>query len=65
MGEGNQTGSAVTFFVDRASRDFRLSIASPAKGAAEPSLPVAEDFEGKPRPAPIGSRADVGCFEAP
>jgi hypothetical protein len=65
LGEGNQTGSADTFFVNRAARDFRLSAVSPAKGAAEPGQQVAEDFEGNPRPAPIGSRADVGCFEAP
>jgi hypothetical protein len=65
MGEGNQTAAASTLFVDRMARDFHLSAASPAKGAAEPGQVLVEDFEGRPRPAPAGARADAGCFEAP
>jgi hypothetical protein len=64
-GEGNQTGDAATFFVNRAARDFHLSISSPARQAAEPGLSIDEDLEGHPRPAPLGSRSDAGCFEAP
>jgi hypothetical protein len=65
MGEGNLLADASTFFADRAGRDFHLAAASPAKGAAGPGLGVHEDFDGNARPLPVGSRADVGCFEAP
>lgn len=65
IGEGNQVADSATFFTNLALKDFRLSAASPAKQAAEPNLLVNEDFEGKPRPVPAGSRSDAGCFEAP
>ncbi|HWU86039.1 MAG TPA: choice-of-anchor Q domain-containing protein [Kofleriaceae bacterium] len=64
-GEGNQVGDAATFFVNRIARDFHLASGSPARQAAESGLPVSEDFEGNRRPAPTGSRPDIGCFEAP
>jgi hypothetical protein len=65
MGQGNQTADGATLFVDHAARDFHLSAASPARGVAEPGQSLAEDFDGRPRPAPVGTRADAGCFEAP
>ena len=65
MGEGNQTADVSTIFVDRTARDFHLSAASPARGAAEPGQSLAEDLDGRPRPAPAGARADAGCFEGP
>lgn len=64
MGQGNIVADAATFFVSPVARDFHLSAASPAKGMAAPGTSVTEDFEGNPRPAPVGSTADVGCFEA-
>jgi len=64
-GRGDQVGDPATFFVNRASRDFHLASGSSAKNSAESSFPVAEDSDGNPRPAPIGSRPDIGCFEAP
>jgi hypothetical protein len=65
MGEGNIVADASTFFINQTARDFHLSAASPAKGAAAPGSSIADDFDGNPRPAPAGSRADVGCFEVP
>jgi hypothetical protein len=64
-GAGNVVADASTFFVNRGARDFHLAGASPAKGAADPAIPVREDFDGSPRPAPAQSRPDIGCFEAP
>ncbi|HWO19082.1 MAG TPA: hypothetical protein VNO30_09900 [Kofleriaceae bacterium] len=64
MGQGNVVADAATFFVDRAAQDFHLSAASPARAAAA-AASVADDFDGKRRPAPAGSRADIGCYEAP
>lgn len=65
MGQGNIVADSATFFVDRTARDFHLSATSPARGAAAPGSSVADDFDGKIRPAPAGSRADIGCYEAP
>jgi hypothetical protein len=65
QGEGNLIADATTFFIDRTAGDFHLACASPAKAAAEPGLAVREDFDGKPRSAPRGARADMGAFEAP
>ena len=64
QGEGNLVADASAFFVNRAAQDFHLAAASPAKGAAAPGLTVREDLDGNPRPAPAGSRPDMGCFEA-
>jgi hypothetical protein len=64
VGEGNLTASAATFFIDRGAENFHLARTSPAKGASEPGLQVTEDLEGNRRPVPLGSRADLGAFEA-
>jgi len=52
-------------FFDAPGRDLRLRSASPAIGAADPTLPGPPwDFLGRPRP--LGSpRADLGALEAP
>jgi hypothetical protein len=64
-GEGNKVAAPATFFANRAAKDFHLGTSSPAKDASQPGVVVTEDFDGRPRPQPAGSRADVGCFEAP
>ena len=61
---GNPSGDASTFFKSRASGDFHLATASPALNVGEPNI-VTSDFDGNPRPAPAGSRPDVGAYEAP
>ena len=62
-GEGNKVGDASTFFVDRAAKDFHLAPESPARDAAQASLPVTDDFDGNRRP--VGAAPDMGAFEAP
>lgn len=64
-GEGNLVADASAMFADAAAGDFHLACESPARGAAEPCLAVSEDGGGGPRPAPLGTRADIGAFEAP
>ncbi len=64
-GEGSKTGEVSTFFVDRDAKDFHLAPQSPARGSAEPGLPVIEDLERAPRPNPFGSAPDMGAFESP
>ncbi|HVZ24148.1 MAG TPA: choice-of-anchor Q domain-containing protein [Vicinamibacterales bacterium] len=63
-GEGNQIGSASTFFVDMANKNFHLAPGSPAIGAAESSAcaAVPSDHDGSARP---GSACDVGAYESP
>lgn len=65
-GPGNQVTNIDAIFVDRAGGDYHLSANSVARGGAEPGLTMVKtDFEGNPRPAPAGSTADCGAFEAP
>lgn len=65
-GTGNQVVGIDTIFVDRAGGDYHLATDSVARGGAEPGLTmVKSDFEGNPRPNPMGSTADCGAFEAP
>jgi len=65
-GTGNQVTGIDTIFANRGAGDYHLAPASIARGAAEPGLiMVKEDFDGNPRPAPAGSTADSGAFEAP
>jgi hypothetical protein len=64
-GEGNLVADASVMFADAAAGDFHLACESPARGAAEPCLAVSADGGGGPRPAPLGTRADIGAFEAP
>lgn len=64
-GTGNQAVGIETIFVDRASGDYHLAADSIARGAAEPDQTMVKtDYEGKPRPAPTGTPADSGAFEA-
>lgn len=65
MGVGAKQGDRSTFFIDLSGKDFHLSAASPARGAAEPGLGVSDDFDGHARPAPAGAAPDIGAFEAP
>lgn len=60
----NASGDATTFFKNRAGGDFHLAAGSPARGLGQPDL-VTTDFDGNPRPAPSGTRPDVGAYEAP
>lgn len=64
-GVGNRVADGATFFASKASRDFHLAPASPARGAAEPGTGVTRDLEGRLRPSPIGSVPDMGALEAP
>jgi len=64
VGVGVVQGDRSAFFVDLAGKDFHLSGTSRARGASEPGLGVSDDFDGNPRPAPIGSVPDMGAFEA-
>lgn len=64
-GAGNQITNIDAIFVDRAGGDYHLAPNSVARGGAEPGLTmVKSDFDGNPRPAPAGSTADCGAFEA-
>lgn len=65
MGVGAKQGARSTFFADLSGKDFHLSAASPARGAAESGLAVSDDFDGHARPAPAGTAPDIGAFEAP
>ncbi len=49
-------------FVNRAARDYHLDLASPMAGAGL-DVGVAFDADGDARPAPIGTRPDVGADE--
>jgi hypothetical protein len=65
-GTGNQVVGIETIFVNRMGGDYHLGADSVARGGAEPGLTMVKtDYEGNPRPAPVGSTADCGAFEAP
>jgi hypothetical protein len=63
-GQNNTVHESALFFVNPQNDDFHLSAGSPAIGLGEPGL-VSTDFDGNPRPAPVGSQPDVGAFERP
>ncbi len=63
-GQNNTVHESALFFVNPLNDDYHLSSSSPAIGLGEPGM-VTTDFDGKPRPAPIGSKPDVGAFEHP
>lgn len=65
-GTGNQVTGLETIFVNRAGGDYHLATGSVARAGAEPGLTtmVKTDYEGNPRPAPAGTAADCGAFEA-
>ena len=58
-------------FVDTANGDFHLTDNSPCIGAAIDSIEIAgtwyycplTDFEGRPRPNPVGTMPDMGAYE--
>jgi hypothetical protein len=64
-GTGNKVGSAASFFVDMANKDFHLAAGSPAIGAGSAGANVTVDYDGNPRPNPAGSSPDVGALESP
>ena len=43
--------------------DFRLKAISPAVNKGNQATGVATDLDGKPRPLPVGTKPDLGCFE--
>ena len=65
MGSNDKVADISTVFADLANKDFHLGSGSPALGSAEPGLPVSDDYEGNPRPNPVGSMPDMGAYEAP
>ena len=50
-------------YVDRASGDFHLQDESHLIGAGLLGGAPATDFDGQPRPDPVGSNPDIGAFE--
>lgn len=46
------------------SSDFHLAPGSPCFGAGNPVLILNQDLDGQPRPQPLGSNPDMGCYEA-
>jgi hypothetical protein len=64
-GTGNEVVGIETIFVNRAGGDYHLATGSVARAGAEPGLTMVKtDYEGNPRPAPAGTDADCGAFEA-
>lgn len=65
-GVGNKAVDLESIFANRGAGDYHLSATSAARGASEAGLTtmVTTDFDGNPRPAPAGSTADSGAFEA-
>lgn len=43
--------------------DFRLQLNSPAINKGNPAAGLLTDLDGKPRPLPVGTNPDLGCFE--
>jgi hypothetical protein len=54
---------AASLFVQPDEGDYHLAAGNPAAGAASPSSTTDVDFDGDARPAPAGSRADIGADE--
>jgi hypothetical protein len=61
------TGNVVAdpLFVDEMGEDFHITSASPARGAADPGATLGSDCDGESRPAPAGTRRDIGADEVP
>jgi len=64
---GPGTGNVVMdpLFVAPATRDYHIQAGSPAAGLADPASHLVRDFDGDPRPNPVGSVADSGADEIP
>jgi hypothetical protein len=52
-------------FVDKNTGNYMLSAGSPAKSKAVSGAQVLVDFQGEPRPNPMGTPADLGADEVP
>lgn len=65
MGASSFKADGATFFVSKSTKNFHLAAGSPAVGKAQAGLSTTVDFDGNPRPAPMGSVPDVGAYEAP
>jgi hypothetical protein len=57
------TAPTASLFVQPDQGDYHLAAGNPAVGAASPSSTTDVDFDGDARPAPAGSRADIGADE--
>ncbi|RKZ29214.1 hypothetical protein DRQ36_09115 [bacterium] len=53
------------FFIDPIAEDFHLSDSSAAIGAGDTFRVPDHDLDGNPRPNPLGSMPDLGCYENP
>ncbi|MCW5804262.1 MAG: hypothetical protein KIT31_17955 [Deltaproteobacteria bacterium] len=63
VGSGNVSADVTRFFVDPIGGDFHLAAGSPAIGLGEVGA-TTTDFDGSPRPQPVGSKPDAGAFES-
>ena len=52
-------------FVAPATHDYHIQVGSPAVGLADPASQLTHDYDGDPRPNPVGSMADSGADEIP
>jgi hypothetical protein len=52
-------------FVAPATHDYHIQTGSPAVGLADPASQLTHDYDGDPRPNPVGSMADSGADEIP
>ncbi|CAN5897044.1 hypothetical protein BH11MYX2_BH11MYX2_22930 [soil metagenome] len=52
-------------FVDVSSRNYHLSAISLARGIGDPSVTLATDADGEPRPQPAATSPDPGADETP
>jgi hypothetical protein len=57
--------AADPLYVAPATRDYHIQPGSPALGLGDPASHLAHDFDGDPRPQPMGSMADSGADEIP
>jgi len=62
-GTGNLTMDPL--YVAPATHDYHIQAGSPAVGLADPASQVTHDYDGDPRPNPMGSMADSGADEIP
>jgi len=57
------TATPAAIFVDTVTFDYHSKPTSPAVNAADPAATLTVDFDGETRPAPAGTRRDIGADE--